>query len=193
MTYKQIIAIIVLLVFYGVYYIKKNLQKKQGIETNQIGKGDKARKTLLIEKVMGGCSVIIVIAEIMSMMMVQQDGSSLLSTLGIILMILGDISFVAAVITMRDSWRAGIAEEDKTELVTSGIYRISRNPAFLGFYLVYIGMMLTFINIGLVIITVVTIIAFHMQILQEETFLKSRFGKEYEDYMKRVGRYFIFI
>ena len=144
-------------------------------------------------KVMGGCSVIIVIAEIMSMMMVQQDGSSLLSTLGIILMILGDISFVAAVITMRDSWRAGIAEEDKTELVTSGIYRISRNPAFLGFYLVYIGMMLTFINIGLVIITVVTIIAFHMQILQEETFLKSRFGKEYEDYMKRVGRYFIFI
>lgn len=193
MTYKQIITIIALAVFYSVYFIKKNLQKKQGIETNQIGKGAKAHKTLLIEKIMGSCSIVIVIAELISIMMVHQEESIVLSYIGIILMILGDISFIAAVVTMKDSWRAGIAEGDKTELVTNGIYRISRNPAFLGFYLVYIGIMLAFANIGLVIITVATIIAFHMQILQEEAFLKSRFGKEYEDYMKRVGRYFIFI
>lgn len=45
---------------------------------------------------------------------------------------------------MKDSWRAGIAENDKTEIVTSGIYQISRNPAFLGFDCVYIGLMLMF-------------------------------------------------
>ena len=193
MTYKQIITMIVLVVFYSVYLIKKNLQKKQGIQTNQIGKGAKARKTLLIERIMGSCSIVIIIAELISIMMVHQEESIVLSYIGIILMILGDISFIAAVVTMKESWRAGIAEGDKTELVTNGIYRISRNPAFLGFYLVYIGIMLAFANIGLVIITVATIITFHMQILQEEAFLKSRFGKEYEDYMKRVGRYFIFI
>ena len=43
---------------------------------------------------------------------------------------------------MRDSWRAGISETYKTELVTEGIYQISRNPVFLGFELLYIGILL---------------------------------------------------
>ena len=43
---------------------------------------------------------------------------------------------------MRDSWRAGISETDKTELVTEGIYQISRNPAFLRFDLLHIGILL---------------------------------------------------
>lgn len=43
---------------------------------------------------------------------------------------------------MRDSWRAGISETDKTELVTEGIYQISRNSAFLGFDLLYIAILL---------------------------------------------------
>ena len=40
---------------------------------------------------------------------------------------------------MKDSWQAGIPDKDKTELVTTGIYRFSRNPAFLGFDLMYVG------------------------------------------------------
>lgn len=43
---------------------------------------------------------------------------------------------------MRDSWSAGISETDKTELVTEGIYQFSRNPAFLEFNLLYIGILL---------------------------------------------------
>ncbi len=39
-------------------------------------------------------------------------------------------------------WRAGVSEKEKTELVTAGIYRWSRNPAFLGFDLLYIGFLL---------------------------------------------------
>ena len=54
--------------------------------------------------------------------------------------------FVTSVVTMRDSWRAGVSKTDKTELVTDGIYQISRNPAFLGFDLVYIGILLMFFN-----------------------------------------------
>jgi protein-S-isoprenylcysteine O-methyltransferase Ste14 len=42
---------------------------------------------------------------------------------------------------MKDSWKAGISEIDKTELVTEGIYQISRNPVFLGFNLLYIGIL----------------------------------------------------
>ncbi len=43
---------------------------------------------------------------------------------------------------MKDSWRAGIPDSDKTELVTTGIYKYSRNPAFLGFDLQYMGVLL---------------------------------------------------
>ena len=32
-----------------------------------------------------------------------------------------------SVVTMRDSWRAGVSEKEKTKLVTNGIYQISRN------------------------------------------------------------------
>ena len=43
---------------------------------------------------------------------------------------------------MKDSWRAGVSYEEKTDLITSGIYQISCNPAFLGFDLVYVGIVL---------------------------------------------------
>ena len=53
----------------------------------------------------------------------------------------GDMVFVISVWTMKDSWRAGVSKTDQTELVTDGIYQISRNPAFLGFDLVYVGIL----------------------------------------------------
>ena len=56
---------------------------------------------------------------------------------GLVLMAAGTAVFIAAFRTLKDSWRAGIDEGQKTELVTDGVYRVSRNPAFLGFDLPY--------------------------------------------------------
>ena len=102
---------------------------------------------------------------------------------------IGDIIFAVAVWTMRDSWRAGIPQEDKTEMVTEGIYSISRNPAFLAFDLVYIGILLLFFNPVLMIWSVGTILMLHLQILQEEEHLVTAFGDKYVEYRKSVGRY----
>ncbi len=57
-----------------------------------------------------------------------------------------DAIFLAAVLCIKDSWRAGIPENDKTDIVTSGIYAFSRNPAFLGFDIMYIGVFLMYAN-----------------------------------------------
>ena len=92
---------------------------------------------------------------------------------------------------MRDSWRAGVSKTDKTELVTSGIYSFSRNPAFLGFDLGYLGISLMFFNWPLYIISLLAIIILHLQIVNvEEDFLIDTFREEYINYKKKVCRYF---
>lgn len=82
-------------------------------------------------------------------------------------------------------------EQDRTELVTEGIFAYSRNPAFLGFDLVYIGIAMMFFNWGLFILSAVTAVLFHLQIVNvEEDFLLQTFGDEYLKYRKKVNRYF---
>ena len=69
------------------------------------------------------------------------------------------------------------------------IYRISRNPAFVGFDLMYIGILLAFPNAWHAAAVAITLVLFHKQILGEEQFLEGAFGEEYADYKKRVRRY----
>lgn len=102
---------------------------------------------------------------------------------------LGDLIFLVAVVGMKDSWRAGIPDKDKTKLVTTGIYQYSRNPAFLGFDLMYLGVMLMYCNGLTVLFTVFAIVMLHLQILQEEKYLTAVFGKEYQTYKNQVFRY----
>lgn len=110
---------------------------------------------------------------------------------GVLIAVAGDLVFVVSVVTMKDSWRAGVSETDKTELVTDGIYRFSRNPAFLGFDLVYIGILLMFFNWILFFLSVFAIIMFHLQIVNvEEDFLIVAFGDDYIQYKNKVNRYF---
>lgn len=91
---------------------------------------------------------------------------------------------------MKDSWRAGVSAQEKTELVTGGIYRISRNPAFLGFDLMYLGILLLFFSWPLCVLTVLAALLLHTQVVcVEETHLRAAFGQAYLDYSGQVRRY----
>ena len=188
MAYK-IIAILIMIAFYGVYYIKLFSQRKQGIQTNLFGKGKEGfLKTIEISlKIV---TFIVPIVELISIFMNTYIHLAGIRGLGCILGILGVGVFVVSVLTMRDSWRAGVPNDEKTELVTSGIYAYSRNPAFLGFDLIYLSILFMFFNWGLFIITVSAIVMLHLQIVHvEEDFLIKTFGEEYLDYRKKVCRY----
>ena len=108
---------------------------------------------------------------------------------GLILGFAGDIVFGMAVWTMKDSWRAGLAEDDSTEMITEGIYQYSRNPAFLGFDMVYMGILLIYCNIPLILFTLFAMGMLHLQIKQEEVYLQTVFGEKYVDYRRKVHRY----
>lgn len=193
MTKYQWYALLLLIIFYAAYLTKMFLQKRQGIRTNQMGRGKKEKDLKLVEVMVSIMTTLIVVVEAGSIYLGKQGFGKTACNIGLGFMLLGDIIFIMAMYTMSSNWRAGIPTEDQTELVTNGIYKVSRNPAFLGFDLVYLGVMLGFANYFLILITIITIVVLHMQILQEEKFLTKRFGKDYLNYKKQVGRYFLFI
>ena len=186
----QITAIIILIIFYGCYFGKMFMQHKKGIQTDQIGKG-KTGLVKVIEFTMKVVTIAVPVVEVISIFLNTSYLPELMRYVGMAFAFIGDIVFVISVVTMRDSWRAGVSETDRTELVTSGIYQISRNPAFLGFDLVYIGIVMMFFNWVLFVVSVFAAIMFHLQIVNvEEEFLLKAFGNEYVEYKKRVNRYF---
>lgn len=183
------IAIIILVIFYGCYFGKMISQKKKGIQTDQMGKGKKGF-VKFIELTMKIASISVFVVEVISICLNTSCLPIGARYVGVGIAILGDLIFICSVLTMRDSWRAGVSETDKTELVTRGIYQISRNPAFLGFDLVYIGILLMFFNWILFAVSAFAALMFHLQIVNvEEDFLIVSFGNEYLDYRKKVNRY----
>lgn len=189
----QAIGIIELIIFYLAYFIKLIGQKRRGIKTNQLGIGNKPRKTIIIERLLRFSSSFIVVVILLSAIVnTSIFPNQIIREIGLILFGCGTILFILAMVTMKDSWRAGVPDKDSTSIVTMGIYKISRNPAFLGFDLTYIGASLAFGNIILILLAVITITLMHLQILEEEKFLGITFGNEYLIYKSKVGRYFMF-
>ena len=184
----RIPALIVLAVFYGIYLIKQLRQKHRCIRTMQIGRGKEAVNNK-VETLMGIATVGIIPAQLLSIGFGWSHLPANARFTGFCVGMLGDLIFLISVLCMKDSWRAGIPDRDRTELVTDGIYAYSRNPAFLGFYLQYIGVLLMYCNLLTGIFTVFAILMLHLQILQEERYLTAVFGAEYLDYRHRVFRY----
>ena len=184
----RLLALFVLAVFYGIYLIKQWRQKRRGIRTIQIGRR-KDTQTHTVETLMGIATVGIIPAQLLS---IAFDWSHLPANArftGFCVGMLGDLIFLISVLCMKDSWRAGIPDRDRTELVTDGIYAFSRNPAFLGFDLQYIGVLLMFCNLLTAAFTVFAVSMLHLQILQEERYLTAAFGPEYLQYRRHVLRY----
>jgi len=90
---------------------------------------------------------------------------------------------------MANSWRIGIDENNKTKLVTNGLFSKSRNPIFLGIMLANIGLFLVIPNSFTLLIISLSTISINTQIRLEEEFLRNEFGQEYIDYSKRVRRW----
>ena len=182
-------ALLVLAVFYGIYFAKVLAQKRRGIRTRQIGRR-KEKSIHTVEVLMSIATLGAPMAQLMSIAFGWSHLPANARFTGFLMGLLGDGIFLLSVLCMKDSWRAGIPEKDKTKLVTTGIYRYSRNPAFLGFDLMYIGVLLMYGNLLTAMFTAFAMTMLHLQILQEEKYLVGVFGAEYEEYRKQVFRYF---
>lgn len=184
----QITAILIIITFFTFYFAKYVIQHKQSIKTNQMGVGNKPRRVKLTERIMSAANLLACIVSVCSIFVVKSFIRMELRIAGIVVGVIAVLCFASATITMKNSWRVGIPEE-KTSLITNGVYRWSRNPAFVGFDFLYLSMCLIFFNIPLVLISVWAAVMLHFQILQEEEHMHSMFGEEYDKYRTRTRRY----
>jgi len=90
---------------------------------------------------------------------------------------------------MRESWRIGIDEENKTQLITKGFFSVSRNPIFLGIIIANLGLFFVLPNAFTLLIFSLSTISVNTQIRLEEEFLMKQFGDEYKQYQKKVRRW----
>ncbi|AZA93740.1 Putative protein-S-isoprenylcysteine methyltransferase [Chryseobacterium nakagawai] len=114
--------------------------------------------------------------------------SDLFQYVGIGLMVFAFIWVVIAQLQMKDSWRIGIDERMKTELITNGLFQFSRNPIFLGMTVSLIGFFFASPTVIAFSLAIIGSILMQIQIRLEEEHLLSQHGSTYLTYKKRVGR-----
>jgi protein-S-isoprenylcysteine O-methyltransferase Ste14 len=90
---------------------------------------------------------------------------------------------------MADEWRIGIDSKTKVNLVTKGLFRVSRNPIFLGVIFTFLGLFLILPNILTAIILFVGTIAIQIQVRLEEEFLLNELGENYLYYKSKTRRW----
>ena len=187
-TSYALLTLFALAVFYGIYFAKMLAQGRRGIQTRQIGRR-KESGVHTVEVLMGIAALCTPAAQLLSIVRGWSCLPANARFTGFLVAMIGDAVFLLSVPCMKDSRRAGIPEKDKTALVTSGIYQFSRNPAFLGFDLQYIGVFLLYCNPWTALCSAFAVTMLHLQILQEERYLHRAFGAPYAEYKSHVFRY----
>ena len=95
----------------------------------------------------------------------------------------------AALAQANTTWRP-TTPTNATRLVTSGIYRVSRNPVYLGMMLVLVGLAVLLASPAALLVSAVFVLYLDLyQIAPEERALAEAFGQEYVEYRARVRRW----
>ena len=98
-----------------------------------------------------------------------------ISILGIIMPFIAQVSFATAPL-------------DKP--ITTGAYRISRNPEYFSVFLQYLGIGISGLSWVFILCAVAWIISFHIAVVQsEEPSLIEKYGGAYKEYMNRTPRW----
>ena len=123
--------------------------------------------------------------------LVGLSGSARLGV-AIVLVLLGAVISLAGVVSFRRAHTTvnPLKPERTSALVCSGIYRITRNPMYLGFLMVLTGWAVLLAS-GYAWFGPVLFVAYitRFQILPEERVLTGLFGDEFTAYQTRVRRW----
>jgi protein-S-isoprenylcysteine O-methyltransferase Ste14 len=111
--------------------------------------------------------------------------------LGFAMFGLGLAGTLIAQLAMGDSWRIGVDESERTDLVTAGPFAVVRNPIFAAMIPTSLGLALLVPNVAALLAAfLVLVTALELQVrLVEEPYLMRTHGEHYLLYASRVGRF----
>ena len=111
--------------------------------------------------------------------------------MGLIICILGILFSSYAQYAMGKEWRIGVDPDEETQLVTTGIYKIVRNPIYTGCIVHGTGLILLAPHILLLVTGLVGYFAIRAYVKEiEEPYLISLHGEKYRQYMSQTGSFF---
>ena len=113
----------------------------------------------------------------------------LAAPLGLTALALG-LMAIPAILAFRRAKTSPVPYKPTTALVITGPYRVTRNPMYLGFALLYLGTTLWVNTVWPALLLPLVIIVMHYGVItREEAYLTRLFGDEYRAYLRRVRRW----
>jgi protein-S-isoprenylcysteine O-methyltransferase Ste14 len=110
--------------------------------------------------------------------------------LGLLVALLGVALVVGALRLFRETGQDPIPWVATPEIVTSGVYRFTRNPMYVGLAFVQTAFGIALGNLWvLLLVPVACLVVQRTAILHEEAYLERKFGDSYRDYKKAVRRW----
>lgn len=104
------------------------------------------------------------------------------------LLVIASVLIVSSLASLGKSTRLGLPT-GQTELKTGGVYRLSRNPMYVGFDALTLAAIFGTGNPVVLVLGVYSIVVYHFIIKGEERYLLSVFGTAYLQYQASVRRY----
>jgi len=114
---------------------------------------------------------------------------SWLRILGLVMLFVSLIWILFAQVNMGSAWRMGIDDENSSELIRRGLFRLSRNPIFLGLRLNLLGLFLVLPNAVTLVIWLLGDVMIQVQVFLEEDYLRQAHSEIYQQYTKQVRRW----
>lgn len=183
----------VLLVFVWPSYL---VYKRTGVNPFVFGKSNS------INDYAGGCMKWIILAVFLRLLVgliwpeiATQIGvlpflqHTLIQNIGFVMLHLGLLWSLVAVLQMGNSWRIGVNNDHKTALAQNGLFKLSRNPAFLGMLITLGALFLILPDAVMLCALITTIIVLQVQIRVEEAYLTTVHGDNYIKYMNTIRRW----
>jgi protein-S-isoprenylcysteine O-methyltransferase Ste14 len=113
----------------------------------------------------------------------------IIQSIGMTLIHLALVWILIAQVQMDKSWRIGFDNQQQTELKTTGLFKISRNPVFLGMSASLFGIFLVIPNAFTLLVFVLGFVSFQVQIRLEEEYLLKTHGDNYLQYCQKTKRW----
>jgi protein-S-isoprenylcysteine O-methyltransferase Ste14 len=113
-----------------------------------------------------------------------------LHAIGIVLAAAGGLAVFGAQLGMGESWRIGVSDDERTDLITGGWFSLVRNPIYTSMIFAWLGLALLVPTWLAFAAVVVITLGLELQVRSvEEPYLLRAHRDEYRRYASRVGRF----